>query len=224
MSTNTTQRWAEIESLIAEHKTTLAESSHLELKAFAEDQGLMNKDDFPKFKHCLKKIGVFYDDLRAAAREEADRTLDEKVAALATAPRTAPQVHLWSAAIEGEDGSGSYAVVAADHSAVWYGRFFDDDRIRVAGDLVSAEQSAAEKAVWIGVKALSTAGDGGHLTITTTCPHLHLDPLRRAGARQGFVVDIIVDEDDRAIRLAETPGFQRWQDTDLASLLHYEEV
>lgn len=28
-----------------------------------------------------------------------------------------------------------------------------------------------------------------------------------------------VNEDECAVRLAETPGFQRWQDTDLAALV-----
>lgn len=221
MSSNTRQRWAEIETLVSGNKSSLTASTHLEIKSFAEEQGLMTKNDFPKFKHSLKKIGVFYDDLRSAAHAESQ--LDEAVAALADAPRTGAHVTLWSAAVEGDDGSGAYAVVAADRSAVWYGRFFDDDRVRVAGDLVSAEQSAAEKAVWIGAKALSTAGEGGWLTIVTTCPHLEIDVLQRAGARQGVAVDVDVDEDERAIRLAETPGFQRWQDTDLARLVEHDE-
>lgn len=223
MSSNTRQRWAEIETLVSGNKSSLTASTHLEIKSFAEEQGLMTKNDFPKFKHSLKKIGVFYDDLRSAAHEAAESQLDEAVAALADAPRTGAHVTLWSAAVEGDDGSGAYAVVAADRSAVWYGRFFDDDRVRVAGDLVSAEQSAAEKAVWIGTKALSTAGEGGWLTIVTTCPHLEIDVLQRAGARQGVAVDVDVDEDERAIRLAETPGFQRWQDTDLARLVEHDE-
>ncbi|WP_315185773.1 hypothetical protein [Corynebacterium durum] len=60
--TKTNQRWAEIDSVIKEHKAELkAAESHTVLRDFAKEHGFDNKEDFFKFKHSLKKIGIFYD-------------------------------------------------------------------------------------------------------------------------------------------------------------------
>lgn len=213
-------KWAEIDSLIAEHKAELkAMESHKELNAFAETHSLMTKQDFPKFKHCLLKIGVRYDQLRQAYRESYEASLEEKAAELAESTDVAT-VCLWSAASEGDDGSGAFAVVDFDDIPVWYGRFFDNDRIRVAGDLISAEQSAADKAVWIAHKALEAAGhDTGRAIITTTCPDLDVPALRISGARLNIGVDVMVDDDQRAVEMSEAPGYKKWQDNDLAALV-----
>lgn len=222
MAGNDKQRWAEIDSLIAEHKAELkAAESHKQLNAFAEEHSLMTKQDFPKFKHCLLKIGVRYDQLREAYRESLEADLEKKAAELAESTDGAT-VCLWSAASEGDD-SGAFAVVDFDDVPVWYGRFFDNDRIRVKGDLVSAEQSAADKAVWIAHKALESAGqETGQVIITTTCPDLDIPALRISGARFNLGVDVIVDGDQRAVDMAEAPGYKKWQDNDLAALVELD--
>ncbi|WP_151550191.1 MULTISPECIES: hypothetical protein [Corynebacterium] len=220
---NDKQRWAEIDSIIAENKAELkAAKDHDELKSFASSQGWMNANDFPKFKHSLAKIGVFYEELRAAAFAARDAEKAETLAALGD---DAPCVRLWVAASEAEDSSSaSFAVVSDDHDAVWYGSFFDSDRVRVPGDLVSAEQSVAGKAVWLVGKALEAAGhELGRAEIVTTCPDLDVAALKTSGARFGVAVDIVVDDDERAIIMSETPGFSRWQDYDLTSLVEVEE-
>ena len=216
------ERWAHIEEIIAENKAELkAATSHQPLKAFAEREGLMNKGDFPKFKHSLRKIGVHYDALRDEAMQAFNDELQARASDIDDQAREAPSVTLWTAAVEGDDGSGAFAVVDEEDTAIWYGRFFDDDRTRVAGDLVSAEQSAAEKAVWLAGKALAEAGYPlGRVRIHTTCHELDVDALRAAGVRSSVAVSVVVDPDDlRAVAMAEAPGFQRWQDADLLGLV-----
>lgn len=211
-------RWDEIEAVIAEHKSQLKDvDNHHELKKFAEDNGWMNKNDFGKFKHLLKKIGVDYNELREQTFADDDARRAEQLDNL---PATAATIHLWSAAID-DDETGSFALVDASREVVWYGSFFDNDRHYQPGDLVSAEQSVAHKAVWVAHKALEAAGENaGQLEIVTTCPHLDTDALAADGARSGVKVTITVDDDDdRAVRMAETPGFQSWKDADLAGLI-----
>lgn len=217
-----TTRWDEIDGIIAEHKDHLkAAETHHVLKDFADEHGLMNKSDFGKFKHLLKKIGINYNDLRdktfaaddARRAEELDNLGDD-----------AAHLTLWSAAIDHDD-EGAFAIVDDTHEAVWYGKFFDDDRHYTAGDLVSAEQSVAHKTVWIASKALAAAGeDTGRLTLVTTCPHLDTDALAADGARLGVAVDVEVnDNDERAVTMAETPGFKSWKDTDLSTLVESDD-
>lgn len=214
------QRWAEIDSVIAEHKKELkAATDHRVLKAFAEEQGWLNKEDFGKYKHSLRKIGVKYDQLREETFEAEDAA---RVEALESLGEDAPRVRLWSGAVEDQaTGSGSFAVVNADDEVVWYGGFYADDRLREAGDLVSAEQSAADKAVWLASKAFAAAGlDSGVVEVYTTCPQLDEEELVAAGARLGVAVEVHVEiENMRAVEMAEAPGYQSWKDADLEELV-----
>lgn len=215
-------RWAEIDSVIEQNKGELkAATSHVPLRKFAEKQGWDNRQDFPKYKFSLRKIGVDYGALREVATEERQVELAAKADALTANAGSAPVVMLWTAAVEGDDGSGAFAVVSVEDDAVWYGRFFDDDRVRVPGDLISGEQSAAEKAVFVASKAFAAAGhDVGRLIVTTMCPELDIAALKAAGAEHNIAVDVSVDdEDQRALTMAEAPGFKRWKDNDLAALV-----
>ena len=82
--TKTNQRWAEIDSVIKEHKAELkAAESHTVLRDFAKEHGFANKEDFFKFKHSLKKIGIFYDELRDAALQVWAEELADKAKELA---------------------------------------------------------------------------------------------------------------------------------------------
>lgn len=211
-------RWAEIDSILAEHKTILKEATtHETLKEFAAEHGFNNQSDFGKFKHSLKKLGVNYDELRAATFAARD---EQQAQLLDSLDDDAPWLALWVAAHD-EDGKAAFAIVSDDRDALWYGNFFDDDRIWVKGNLVSAEQSVADKAVFLASKALKQAGhELGRVEITTTCPDLDTTALKSSGARLGVAVELIVDDDDdRALVMAKEPGFKKWQDNDLASLV-----
>lgn len=218
-------RIAEIDDCIAENKTTLkACQSHLPLKAFAEEHGMCDSAfDFGCFKRGLMRIGVDYDSLREAATAERDEQMHQRAEEL-TADNDLPTVLLWSAAIEDDEtGRGAFAVVAEDSCVIWYGGFSRFDRTRVAGDIVSAETSAAEKCVFVASKAIEAAGEeAGRVIITTNCPDVEESHLRRYGAGYNIAVDLIVDGDDeRAVTMATQPGWKKWSDptNDLASLV-----
>lgn len=213
-------RWAEIDAVIAENKAELkAAESHDVLREFAKTQGWDNAADFGKYKSSLRKIGVSYDDLRAETFAKRDQ---EAAATLEELDSSAPQVELWSAAVV--DGKrGAFALVDEEDEAVWYGNFFQDDRI-FNGDLISGEQSAADKAVWVAHKAFEARNiETGRLFLHTTCPDLDIAALKAAGVRLHVAVEIEVDQDERAVRMAEAPGFKRYQDHDLAALVATEE-
>lgn len=211
-------RWAEIDSLVADHKTSLkAASTHEDLKEFATEHGLMNKKDFGKYKVSLRKIGVDYESLREKTFKSRD---NQRVQQLADLPEAVPTVRLWTAAVE-KDTKASFAIVDAENTAVWYGDFFPNDYTRVPGDIVSAEQSVIEKAIWIAHKAITAlGGDVGRVIITTNYPDFDSDDFAAAAVKNGVAVEIVVDPDDtRALDMAQAPGYQRWQDTNLADLV-----
>lgn len=222
--TKTNQRWAEIDSVIKEHKAELkAAESHTVLRDFAKEHGFGNKEDFFKFKHSLKKIGIFYDELRDAALQVWAEELADKAKELAGRENLV-ELHAWTAAVEADDGRAAFAILNSEDEAIWYGSFFDNDRIRKVGDLGSAEQSVAEKAVWLAGKAIAEAGyDAGKLTVYTNYPELDVSELTVAGAKVNIVVEVQVTEDDTALRMAETPGWQSWKDSDITSLLVEQE-
>lgn len=216
-------RWNEIESVVAEHKDKLkAATAHTDLREFAVEQHWDNRGDFGKYKFILKKFGINYDELRSAAGEQFREQMEDKQKQLQRDAEEFPRVRLWTAAVEDEaSGDGSFAIVGEEGEAVWYGKFFDDDRVRQAGDLFSAEQSAAGKAVFLAEKAKEASGvDALALEIITTCPELNATALGITAAAKNIAVEITVDDsDNRAVEMAEMPGFRKWQDADLSDLV-----
>lgn len=190
-----------------------------QIRGIAGSLGIADQGrDMGKFISLLKLIGV---DFIAMIHDEATQRR-EQLAGIAEGLHARagclPRVRLWSAAVEsGEDeaSTGAFAVVDATGAAVWYGSFHPDyERIRQAGDVVSAEQSAADKAVYVAYKARQAAGvDEVGLVVTTTCPELDVGALRIAGARLGVAVEVIVDDEDLvAVHAAEMPGWRGLKD------------
>lgn len=220
-------RWDEIEALVVENKGTFKDAATTQqIRNIASKHGVdvEDKADFGKFVHKLKIIGVrFYDLLdderEAAAKEKAAAidTLMEKAAA-------APTLDLWVAAIEDPDsGKGSFAVVDQTGEAVWAGSFHKDDYVRKAGDIHSAEQSAAEKAVFFARKVQEANKlDVLRLALRTQYPELDTATLRRKGAvgDSAVAVDVIVDiDDDRAYFMAQDNVDRNWKTAALTDLI-----
>lgn len=223
-------RFNEIEGLVTapENKARLqAAATAAEVRTIAGELGIDTSDgsrDMGKFIFKLKVIGV---DLPAMARAEAaQRRADAAAAGEALADRAGglPVVRLWSAAVEsGEDAesTGAFAVVDAEGTAIWYGSFHPRfEKIRIPGDLVSAEQSAADKAVYAAYRVRSAAGvDEVALWLTATCPDLDVAALRTAGGRLGVAVDVSVDDADlSAVEMAQMPGWRAIKDVSDAEL------
>lgn len=221
------EHWAQIDAVVFEHRAMLRDyGDHRKLRAFALEQGWDNGPDFAAFKRALVKIRVDYDQVR---QETADKVKDEnlqRAKQLAQMGADAAQVWLWTAAMEDPDSDeGSFAVVDIEDDPVWYGAFHEQDRVRVVGDAVSAEQSVALKAVWVAQKAFEAAGvSEGRLHLCTTCPRLDEDEIVARGARVGIAVEIHVDEvDERAVMMAQAPGFMSWKQRDLGELVSVDE-
>lgn len=220
---STNEQWQEVKDLVAQHADELKEMTHADIKTFAKEHGLMTKSGFPKLKTVLKTKGVDYEALRDEAGEKRRQELDARAETIESDAHKGPTFTLHSAAIE-DGGQASFAVTDTQAQAVWYGKLFDDDRIWSSGDPVSAEQSAADKAIWIAGKAVALAGaEAGKLTLGVTHPELDVDELKRAGVRNNVAVEIVFEEDSSAVSMAATPGFMKWQEYDLQQLLDQDE-
>lgn len=216
------EQWQEVKDIVAEHLSELKEMNHTEIKDFATEHGLMTKSSFPKLKTVLKTKGINYEELREEASQQREQELSKRAETLADDAATGPEMYLASAAVEHE-GQASFAVVDDARQAVWYGRLFDDDRIWTSGDPSSAEQSAADKAIWIAGKALRQHGaEAGRLVLSVTHPDLDTDALTKAGVRHSLEVDVRFEDDNAAVDMAQTPGFQKWQEYDLSQLIEEE--
>lgn len=211
-------RFNEIDALIttpANKERLVAAKSADELRALADELGVdtgRDSSDMGKFIHKLKVIGVDFVAMAKADAAERRAGLADKAEAMADRADDLPFVRLWSGAVENEeDASGAYGIVDADGTAIWYGSFSTRfEKIRKAGDLISAEQSAADKAVYAASKVREAAElEEISLWLTTTCPELDESALKTSGARLGVAVDITVDdEDESAVRMAEAPGYR----------------
>lgn len=220
-------RWSAIDKVVFDSRKSLrAMSDHRDLKKFAEEQRWNNGSDFSAFKRSLLKIRVDYEKVREETQERMAQENAQKAEQLAQMGEDVAQVWLWVAAVEDSDsGKASFALVDAEDDPVWYGDFHEQDRVRKVGDLVSAEQSVALKAIWVAGKALEAAGESvGRLHLTTMCPFLDEEALAAAGAKSGLAVVLHVDqEDQRAVRMAEAPGFMGWKQRVLDELVDTDE-
>ena len=229
-------RFNEIEGLVTapENKARLqAAATAAEVRTIAGELGIDTSDgswDMGKFIFKLKMIGV---DLPAMAKAEAAARRAEAARAgdeLADRADGLPVVRLWSAAVESgeeDESTGAFAVVDAEGTAIWYGTFHPRfEKIRTAGDLVSAEQSAADKAVYATYRARMAAGvDEVALWLTVTCPDLDVASLRAAGGRLGVAVDVTVDDADlSAVEMAQMPGWRAIKDVSDAELARLVET
>lgn len=225
------KRLEEIENLVtapeAVSRFQSAESAS-EIRDIATELGMtLTKEsgDIPKLVVSLRTIQV---DLPALAKaEQADLAAE-----LVDRKYDLPAIHLAAAAIQSdtEDEVASYAVVDAHNRAVIFGNLFNNDyeRIWTPGDAGSAEQSAADKAVYVAYRARKAANATmATLFLTTTYPDLDVDKLVSAGSRMGIAVDVTVDhEHTAAVNQAATNGYKSISDRSedyLAALVEPEE-
>lgn len=225
-------RFTEIEALVTtpeNRQRLVAADSAAEIRTIAAELGIdtsRDSKDMGKFVYKLRIIGVDYPALAKADAAARRAELGETASELSSRAGQLPIVRLWSAAVEDQsEGSGAFALLDAEGTAVWYGAFSTRfEKIRTPGDLLSAEQSAADKAVYAASKAREASGDDEvSLWLTTTCPDLDEERLRAAGARLGVAVDVTVDDNDvAAVEMADTPGWRNLKnvtDAELAGLV-----
>jgi hypothetical protein len=196
----------------AEHLKTL--TTHGELYAWAKEHDLTGPQ-FAAVKHEFRKIGIDYDSIR----EEASRLRLAEMNAEAAAG--VPVIHLSAAGI---DEVNSYAVCDAEGAVLWYGTFHERDRHYRKGNQVSADTSAANKAIFLASKARQLAKtDLARLHLTLTNPHVDTGQLIREATSWRLLLDIEIHDDPTnppaAVQWCETPGFQDWKEADLAALV-----
>lgn len=211
------KRLEEIEALVTERDNVerfQAAETASEIRQIATELGLtLTKEsgDIPKLVVSLRTIQV---DLPALAKaEQADLAQQ-----LVSRKDELPAIHLACAAVQSpdEDEIASYAVVDGLNRAVIFGDLFNNDyeRIWTPGDAESAEQSAADKAVYVAYRARKAADEVmATLYLTTTYPELDVDRLVSSGARMGIAVDVTVDhEHEAAVIQAGTNGYKSISD------------
>lgn len=207
------KRLEEIESLITDPANVArfqdAETAS-EIRQIATELGLtLTKEsgDIPKLVVSLRTIQV---DLPAMAKQEQAELAEQ----LVSRKDELPAIHLACAAVQSpdEDDIASYAIVDGLNRAVVFGDLFNNDyeRVWTPGDAGSAEQSAADKAVYVAYRARKAADQVmATLYLTTTYPELDEDRLVASGARLGIAVDVTVDhEHEAAVIQAGTTGYK----------------
>ncbi|WP_045821448.1 hypothetical protein [Williamsia herbipolensis] len=187
-----------------------AMTTHTELYGWAKDNKLDSRALWPKAKTVMRqRLGIDYNAIR-------ERVTAERAAEVAAAATDAPEIELWSA---GDAEVASFAVCDATGEQSWYGEFRSDDRIYAFDDL-SAELSAADKAVFIAGKAREHAELSTIRLLLHTC-HPDLDPadLAATASRHRVALSIDVDDQSPAVALCRAPGSHGWRDIRLDILL-----
>ncbi len=208
-----TQDWDTAERAVTDGAEQLkAAKDHRQIRAWATEAGVATKALWPKVKTELRKqLDIDYDQIRAD-------TVAAEAADIQTAAKDAPVIELFCA---GDDEVASYAVcaVADDHES-WYGEFHAKDVIYRAGDELSAERSAADKAIYLAGKAREKAGlDTVRLIVHTSHHDLTTEDLSATASRHRVAVSIELTDQNPAIALCRAPGYRTWREIRLDSLI-----
>lgn len=207
-----TSEWDTAEQAVTDGAATLRDAhTHRDIRAWATDAGVATKALWPKVKTELRKqLDIDYDQLRA------DTTAAESEQ-LAQEAELAPLIELCCA---GDSEVGTYAVCAAadDHES-WYGDFHAKDLIYRSGDDLSAERSAADKAIFLAGKAREKAGlQTVRLVLHTSHHELTAEHVASPAARHRVAVTLELSDQNPAIALCRAPGYRTWREIRLDAL------
>lgn len=226
------ERFQELEALVTDagNKKELKElETATDILDWGANRGVdtLDRSDLGKYTHKLKLIGL---DVKTMWAEEKSERQEAKLTKLDEIAGEIPRVDLWTAAVEAGDEHKAlparFAVVDATGEALWYGDFHPEDRVRVPGDPDTAEQSVAEKGIFLASLAHQAVElDGVRLRLHTQHPELDTDRLRNEGVyKDGMVaVDVVVDEDDRAEVMCGLGGYRALKHVDLATVIDANE-
>ncbi|MFW0797667.1 hypothetical protein AAFP30_27945 [Gordonia sp. CPCC 205515] len=210
---STAHEWDTAATAVADHADTLTTAhTHREIRAWAEEHGLISPSMWTKIRTELRKQhDIDYDQLRAA-------TLRRESSEVAAAAADAPTVVL---CVAGDAEIGTYAICPPhnDHES-WYGTFHPKDKTYKAGDDQSAELSAAQKAVFLAGKLrehLDVPALG--VTILTTHPDLAAEDITADAVRARVAVTVEHVEENPAVALVRAPGYRQWREIKLPNLL-----
>ncbi len=196
------QDWNTARDSVRDNADTLtAMTSHSELFTWAQDHGIDTGSLFRKWKTELRKqLHIDYDALRQKA-------FDTRLAEMAAAAGTAPQVLLYAA---GDSEVNSFAVCSEHGEDPWYGEFFDYDKV---------DEDSADLA---GRAREDTGLDLIGLRLVVSNHRVTTQALQRDILRYSVFVTIeVVDsgDDNPALEVCRMPGFRTWREVSLTDLL-----
>lgn len=200
------------------NKNVLLPMNQFELTTWAKEQGYDNRSAFANFKKALLTIDVDYDALKQQRHEAKREELEKNIT---------KEVVLYSDAKASKDRFG---ITDKDGNAVWYGRFFEDDR-DYNGEQSSGELAAAKKAVWLASKISEKVGGVVKLTLKVDAEWLcwanetdgrggKAKQLRQLADRYNVVLNVehVYGCDNPADYYTTCPGYQSYKDVNLATL------
>jgi hypothetical protein len=208
---STTTDWTTAETAVREHADELRTlDTHTALYGWAKTHKLDTRALWPKVKTELRKqLGIDYNEIRG-------RVVAERAAKVVESAQDEPLIELWSA---GDAEVSTFAVCNADATEAWYGEFHSADSIYDAGDDLSAELSAAEKAVFLAGKAREHHGLVAVRLLLHTChPDIDADSVAASAARHQVAVTIDVGEQSPAVPQCRVPGYRTWHEVRLDAL------
>ncbi|ETD30955.1 hypothetical protein [Williamsia sp. D3] len=203
--------WTTAETAVRENADELRTlDTHTALYGWAKTHKLDTRTLWPKVKTEMRKqLGIDYNEIR-------DRVVAERAAQVVESAHEAPMIELWSA---GDAEVSTYAVCNADGTEAWYGEFHSNDNIYDRGDDLSAELSAAEKAVFLAGKAREHQGlEVVRLLLHTCHPDIDADSVAASAARHQVAITVDVAEQNPAVPQCRVPGYQSWHEVRLDTL------
>lgn len=205
--------WKTAERAVRDNASALRSmTTHTELYTWAKENKLATKRLFPPFKTELRKqLHIDYERLR-------EQAVADRYAQLTAAAVDAPTIALCCA---GDAEVSTFAVCDLEGGDPWYGDFHDEDPIYKEGDQITADISAASKAIYLAGQAREYAElEAINLVITTSNHELDADSLRKDAVRHRVLVSVEVTDDNPALAMCrDLPGFRTWREVSLTDLL-----
>lgn len=203
-----------IYAIVTEHAETLrAMTSHDDLRAFGHAHGFDNPQAFGRYKKALEMIGVSYQALR-----------DKQYCVPGNID---PEGYFIRLAVAFDARTFHYAVTTDAGTVLWHGRVME---MNPPPTPLQGITDATRKGVWLASKAREASDlDGVGLDLVT-------DPSFTDNTNGGTARLASIDEYGRSLRVAVTiravpldrnvaapatrlPGWRRWGDNDLRSLI-----
>lgn len=206
--------WATAAATVTKHAELLKTfTEHGQIYHWAHENNLSTADLWPKVKEELRKqLGIDYNELRT-------QTIGARASAVAHAA-DGPLIELWAAA---DHHNAGFAICDWHRDVVWYDGFHTGDW-RYADSQVSADFSAAEKAIWLAGKArIAVGAEVARLLLHLSSPTVKHDALLAVAqrARLALTLDVVSEADNPAVSWSRAGGHDRKED--LTSLIHSSE-
>lgn len=205
--------WKTAERAVRDNASALRSmTTHAELYTWAKENKLATKRLFPPFKTELRKqLHIDYEQLR-------EQAVADRYAQLTAAAAEAPTITLCCA---GDAEVSTFAVCNSEGGDPWYGDFHEEDPIYREGHQITADISAASKAIYLAGQAREYAGlEAINLALTTSNHELDADSLRKDTVRQRVLVTVELTDDNPALAMCrDLPGYRTWREVSLTDLL-----